>query len=940
MSLGVSRVRGMELLDERAPEMMSDEELVRAIDQEDLALAQHETRRLRLIADLDQRGYAERVGARDTIQFIEYRYRLDHHRARRDVLLARALPKYPLISAALPNRPTSADPTAEGASADPTDEGGDPTASGDGAEPAAEASAGVDGADSASGSSDSADRPDGSGSDGGSDGSGSAGGSGGGGVPGLRFRPAQAEAIVFPLEKLPSTVPVEDLEVAERELLRLARHLAPSDLRKSAQEACNILDTDGPEPAEEKAAARESLTLTNADHGVKFKGYLANDNAELLRTLITAGARPHKTLDGDLDPRPREKRQADALSTTLTLAATALDAGTPSPTIPRPTTPNPTTPNPTTSNPTTSNPTTSNPTTSNPTTSNPTPPNPTAPNPTAPNPTAPNPTALSPAAPDPGASDPTASSHIASNLAAPGPTAPLPFASGRVWSGGVAAGLGGLGGVGVGGLGKGQGCGVAGDVVPGFGAKANLTVTIDLEDLKAATADAIGDTVYGNGLSAATIRRLACDANVIPIVLGSNSEPLDVGRRERLVTRAMRRALNTRDRGCVVCGAPPVMCDAHHLISWVDGGETKLNNLALLCRRHHADLHNGHWTITITNGTVHVTRPHWADPPPHADLPQTPASPASRPHPPHDSYEDDSRAHDSRAHDSRAHDSGVRDSGVRDSRVDDSGVRDSRVRDSRVDDSGVQDSRVQVSHPYEPGVHDPRSTVGRLADADLLDSPPGERRLGGLPPDEPPPDGRRSDEPPSDGPPSDGPPSDGRRSDGPPSDGSSSGGRRSVALWRGDAGSREVSAGATQQPEAPSRQATSAQVSPEGLVEGAEATEFWAGRLGRVDDLWPVVDRRWLLDTALGRKVMRRLREENQREEFTEAELQAAIAAEVWGEATKPPGPRTVRAVARDHPSDAVGPTAEPPSNALRSARSPAVDPHDHPDQGSAGRVA
>jgi hypothetical protein len=169
--------------------------------------------------------------------------------------------------------------------------------------------------------------------------------------------------------------------------------------------------------------------------------------------------------------------------------------------------------------------------------------------------------------------------------------------------------------------------------VPGFGAKANLTVTIDLEDLKAATADAIGDTVYGNGLSAATIRRLACDANIIPIVLGSNSEPLDVGRQERLVTRAMRRALNTRDRGCVVCGAPPIMCDAHHLTSWIDGGDTKLNNLALLCRRHHVDLHNGHWTITITNGTVHVTRPRWADPPPirnpHPNT--TPPSPGNPP---------------------------------------------------------------------------------------------------------------------------------------------------------------------------------------------------------------------------------------------------------------------------------------------------------------------
>jgi hypothetical protein len=169
-------------------------------------------------------------------------------------------------------------------------------------------------------------------------------------------------------------------------------------------------------------------------------------------------------------------------------------------------------------------------------------------------------------------------------------------------------------------------------VVPGFGAKANITVTIDLQDLKAATADAIGQTVYGDGLSAATIRRLACDAKIIPLVLGSNSEPLDVGRCERLVTRAMRRALNARDRGCVVCGAPPIMCDAHHLISWIDGGTTAVSNLALVCRRHHTDVHNGQWTITIAAGQVEVSRPAWADPPrPQPSRPKPPTAHAPPP---------------------------------------------------------------------------------------------------------------------------------------------------------------------------------------------------------------------------------------------------------------------------------------------------------------------
>ncbi|WP_410791309.1 DUF222 domain-containing protein [Kribbella sp. C-35] len=479
---------------DRPPELMSDAELADALDQCDADLARVETCRLRIVAAMDKSGYAERVGARDMVQYLEYRYRLDHSRAFRDVRLSRALPKYPAVAAALPN-PEPAD----------DDE-----------------------------------------------------------IPQVFLRPAQAEAIVTALEKVPTTVPVADLEFAERELVRLARHLAPTDLRKAAEQSRDILDTDGPEPEEQKAAARETLTLKTADRGVKFTGYLANENAELLRTLITAGARPHKTIDGDPDPRSREKRQADALTTTLTLAATALDAGTPSPTIPRPTNPQASSTEP----------------------------------------------GSTPAGSTPAGSEEGARADLVS----------------------------------------GSGGGAGGDVVPGFEAKANITVTIDLQDLKAATADAIGHTVYSNGLSAATIRRLACDAKVIPIVLGSNSEPLDVGRSQRLVTRAIRRALNTRDRGCVVCGARPIMCDAHHLISWIDGGETKISNLVLLCRRHHSDLHNGHWNITITGGEVHVARPTWADPPPR---PRRPSDETPRSHEPQgerstrpDPSDDASRAHE------------------------------------------------------------------------------------------------------------------------------------------------------------------------------------------------------------------------------------------------------------------------------------------------------
>jgi hypothetical protein len=78
----------------------------------------------------------------------------------------------------------------------------------------------------------------------------------------------------------------------------------------------------------------------------------------------------------------------------------------------------------------------------------------------------------------------------------------------------------------------------------------------------------------------------------------------------------MRKALNLRDKGCVVCGAAPVYCDAHHSVSWLDGGPTSIDNLALFCRAHHIDVDNGHYTVTITDGVVHLGRPSWADPPP------------------------------------------------------------------------------------------------------------------------------------------------------------------------------------------------------------------------------------------------------------------------------------------------------------------------------------
>ncbi|MGE5831117.1 MAG: HNH endonuclease signature motif containing protein, partial [Micromonosporaceae bacterium] len=110
-------------------------------------------------------------------------------------------------------------------------------------------------------------------------------------------------------------------------------------------------------------------------------------------------------------------------------------------------------------------------------------------------------------------------------------------------------------------------------------------------------------------ICAETARRLACDAGIIPAILGSHGEPLDIGRLTRTVPTGLRRALILRDGGCRFpgCDRPAGWCDAHHLIAWADGGPTSLTNLALLCARHHTMVHEGRWRILLDPTTAQVT---------------------------------------------------------------------------------------------------------------------------------------------------------------------------------------------------------------------------------------------------------------------------------------------------------------------------------------------
>ncbi|XVU23518.1 DUF222 domain-containing protein [Actinoplanes sp. CA-054009] len=133
------------------------------------------------------------------------------------------------------------------------------------------------------------------------------------------------------------------------------------------------------------------------------------------------------------------------------------------------------------------------------------------------------------------------------------------------------------------------------------GEPAQLTVTIPYDPLTRALGVATTDT--GARLSAETARRLACDARILPVVLGGQSQVLDLGRSCRLATGPLRRALNARDGGCAFpdCDRPARWTDAHHVLSWAEGGTTTLDNLVLLCRRHHRLIHHptAGWRIRL-----------------------------------------------------------------------------------------------------------------------------------------------------------------------------------------------------------------------------------------------------------------------------------------------------------------------------------------------------
>ena len=136
------------------------------------------------------------------------------------------------------------------------------------------------------------------------------------------------------------------------------------------------------------------------------------------------------------------------------------------------------------------------------------------------------------------------------------------------------------------------------------GQRPHLTLTAELATLQRQPGSRAAELDWGQTICGESARRLACDAALTPILVDEQGEPLSVGRATRVIPPAMRRALALRDRTCrwPGCDRPARWSDAHHLQSWLDGGETRLSNLALACRAHHRLVHEGGWRLVRTPG--------------------------------------------------------------------------------------------------------------------------------------------------------------------------------------------------------------------------------------------------------------------------------------------------------------------------------------------------
>ncbi|WP_420638053.1 DUF222 domain-containing protein [Candidatus Poriferisocius sp.] len=150
--------------------------------------------------------------------------------------------------------------------------------------------------------------------------------------------------------------------------------------------------------------------------------------------------------------------------------------------------------------------------------------------------------------------------------------------------------------------------------------KTTLVVTAEWDPIYGVLQDA--ELIDGTPIEIEELRRLACDADIIPAIFGADGQPLYLGRTQRAPNQAQRMALFARDQGCVDCGLAAQACEVHHILPWEQGGPTNIDNLVLLCpkchRRAHQDDHQH---------AYHKRRRHKPRPPATHHQPPDPARP-------------------------------------------------------------------------------------------------------------------------------------------------------------------------------------------------------------------------------------------------------------------------------------------------------------------------
>ncbi|TMG07807.1 MAG: DUF222 domain-containing protein [Chloroflexi bacterium] len=141
------------------------------------------------------------------------------------------------------------------------------------------------------------------------------------------------------------------------------------------------------------------------------------------------------------------------------------------------------------------------------------------------------------------------------------------------------------------------------------GKPANIQVTATIETLKGLAGAAGGEMEFSLPICATSIQRMACECSVTRVLLSQESVTIDVGRSKRVISSGLSRALKARDGHCrwPGCERSASMCDGHHLVHWINGGPTDLDNLVLLCRRHHRMVHEGGWQLIKTEHQKIVT---------------------------------------------------------------------------------------------------------------------------------------------------------------------------------------------------------------------------------------------------------------------------------------------------------------------------------------------